>query len=210
MAVSVRVLILEDHGGIGRAWSRVLRRSGHAVAWAKTLRTARKLLDASVQSREPFDVAILDLSLPDGDGVELIDDMELLPSQPAIAVVSANLDSERALELLGRCLIGVPKPVASDTLVSLVERLSRTRPTAGHVPSVAAFCEASRLSPRESQIVKLAAQGRSRSEIATTLGCEPATIASHWNRILRKTGLPTQRRVVSAAWCYALRRGLGR
>jgi DNA-binding NarL/FixJ family response regulator len=210
MAPSVHVLVVEDHGGIGRAWSRVLRRSGHVVAWAKTLRGARKLLDASVRGGKPFGVAILDLSLPDGDGVQLIDDIELLPSQPAIAVVSANLDSERALELLGRCLIGVPKPVASDTLVSLVERLSRTQPTAGHVPNVTAFCEASRLSPRESEIVQLTTQGRSRSEIAIKLGCEPATVASHWNRILRKTGLPTQRRVVSAAWCHALRRPAGR
>lgn len=201
-----RVLIVEDHGGVGRAWSRALRLRGHCVAWAKTIHSAREFLTASVRDGEPFGVAIVDLSLPDGDGVELFDDMDALPSQPAIAVVSANLDSQRALELLGRCLIGVPKPVANQTLIALVERLGASRPTAGQVPDLSAFCAASRLSPRESQVVQLSAEGKSRREIAAELGCEPATVATHWNRILRKTGLPTERRVVSAAWCHALRR----
>ncbi|MBW2525864.1 MAG: response regulator [Deltaproteobacteria bacterium] len=194
---------------MGRAWSRVLRRAGHEVSWAKTLAGARRLLAASADDGGGFGVAILDLSLPDGDGVELLDDIEQLPRQPAIAVVSANLDSERALQLFGRCLIGVPKPVATDTLLSLVERLSTEAPTAGQEPSVAAFCEAARLSPREGQIVELTVQGKSRAEIASALGCEPATVASHWHRILHKTGLPSQRRVVSAAWSYALRRRRG-
>lgn len=206
MTASSRVLIVEDHAGVGRAWCRVLRRAGHAVSWAKTVGGGRKLLAEATTRREPFAVAILDLSLPDGDGVDLLDDIEQLPVQPAVAVVSAHIDSERALQLLGRCLIGVPKPVPSDTLLSLVARLSGERPVGGQVPNVDAFCVSSRLSPRESQVLKLSVHGKSRSEIAEALGCQPSTVATHWSRILHKTGLATQRRVVSAAWTHALRR----
>ena len=201
-----RVLVVEDHQGVGRAWCRVLRRRGYLVDWARTVAGARRQLARADCSGEPFDVAIVDLHLPDGDGCTVLTDLELCAQQPAIAVVSAHIDSEVALELLGRCLIGVPKPLSAARLAQLVDRLCACRPSAGEVPALEPFCEACRLSPRETEVVVLSARGKSRSEIAAELGCEPNTVAAHWTRILRKTNLPTQRQVVSAAWSYGLRR----
>ena len=198
-------MVVEDHHGVGRAWCRVLRRKGHHVDWARTVAGARRRLSNAGRISAPFDVAIVDLHLPDGDGCAVLTDLELCAQQPAIAVVSAHLDSEVALQLLGRCLIGVPKPLSGDTLAALVERLRTSRPSLGAVPALEPFCEACQLSPKETQVVVLSACGKSRSEIAAELECEPTTVASYWNRILRKTGLPSHRQVVSAAWSYGLR-----
>jgi two-component system response regulator PilR (NtrC family) len=59
------ILIVEDDPHVAQALCRVLSRSGYAVEWAADARTALRELD-----RTPA-VALIDLNLPDGNGVDL-------------------------------------------------------------------------------------------------------------------------------------------
>ena len=63
----MRVLVVEDEPGIVSGLQTNLRRLGWAVDAAENIRTAWAALCA-----EPFDVVLLDLGLPDGDGTELL------------------------------------------------------------------------------------------------------------------------------------------
>ena len=63
-ASAQRLLVVEDDVDVARALSRTLARRGFAVAVARSCTAARSF-------DEPFDFAVLDLDLPDGNGVDL-------------------------------------------------------------------------------------------------------------------------------------------
>ena len=81
------LLIVEDDGTIGSALTSGLRAHGHAVSWQ---RTGRKALDAA--TGRVFDLVLLDLGLPDLDGIEVC--RQLRASQPGtvLVVLTARTD----------------------------------------------------------------------------------------------------------------------
>ena len=62
-----RVLVVEDHEGWHRSLARRIDRAGFAMRGAYTCEQACKLI-----ASEPFDLAIIDVHLPDGRGFELV------------------------------------------------------------------------------------------------------------------------------------------
>jgi len=110
------ILIVEDEAPVRAVLTRMLHGAGYDVRTAATLREARGL------ARAP-DVALLlvDLRLPDGDGLELVRD-HLRTDQPApFLIVSGCLteDSENAARGLGAAAI-VPKPLDKRRVLSAV------------------------------------------------------------------------------------------
>ena len=73
----------------------------------------------------------------------------------------------------------------------------------GTVPE-APWPEPEALSPREIEVLRLIAEGRSDQEIAAALFVSRRTVGSHVGSILAKLGAPSR----SAAAAYAVRRGL--
>ncbi len=72
----LRVMLVEDHVSFRQALAFVLDRvSGfEVVAQAGTLAEARRVLDER-KTQEGTDAAIVDLALPDGNGVDLVEDL---------------------------------------------------------------------------------------------------------------------------------------
>jgi DNA-binding response OmpR family regulator len=66
MAAAARVLVVEDDETIGGLLETALRGHGHDVGWA---RTGREALEAA--AAEEYQLVLLDLGLPDLDGVEV-------------------------------------------------------------------------------------------------------------------------------------------
>ena len=66
----MRALVVEDDPGIASGLSLSLRQAGYAVDVCGTLESAWTALCV-----EPFDAVLLDLGLPDGDGLDLIRDV---------------------------------------------------------------------------------------------------------------------------------------
>jgi DNA-binding response OmpR family regulator len=76
----LRLLIVEDDEGIGANLQRALASDDVEVEWARTAAEAASL----AEMRRP-DLALLDLGLPDGDGLDLC--RELLAAQPALPII---------------------------------------------------------------------------------------------------------------------------
>jgi DNA-binding NarL/FixJ family response regulator len=98
VATRVRVLLVEDQADFRRLMVALLARQPdlEVVAQAGSLTEARR--NASEVS---FDVAVLDLGLPDGNGADLISDLRGSNPGAAVLILSASLDSaslERAAE----------------------------------------------------------------------------------------------------------------
>jgi two-component system, OmpR family, KDP operon response regulator KdpE len=86
MAQPTKVLIVEDDAHIRRLLRAALQRAGHAVAEAATAREGLSLLDI-----DKPDAVLLDLGLPDRDGIELIQPIKAR-SAATLLVVSARED----------------------------------------------------------------------------------------------------------------------
>jgi DNA-binding NarL/FixJ family response regulator len=94
----IRVMIVEDHPDFRDLMEILLARQSDIklVAQAGSLAEAR-----NHAVRLEFDVAVLDLGLPDGDGVDLIADLRRANPEVGVLVLSASLDTasmERAAE----------------------------------------------------------------------------------------------------------------
>ena len=86
-------MIVEDHSAFALALELILGQVGGAeVALARTLEEGRAL----IRGGEPFDVAVLDLTLPDGEGTDLIAELRQHRPETPVAVLSARKDVEEA------------------------------------------------------------------------------------------------------------------
>jgi CheY-like chemotaxis protein len=88
----VRVMLVEDHAAFRQSLAALLGREPdlEVVAQAGSLAQARQMLDT------PLDVAVLDLSLPDGDGRELIGELRQANAGISILVLTVMLGPGRS------------------------------------------------------------------------------------------------------------------
>lgn len=119
---AVRILVVEDEAPIRDLLATVLRREGYEVQTAATRREAQRL----VEGQPRFDVAILDVQLPDSSGVELLE--WLVERTPWTQAVMSTGDSN--LETVRRCMRAgtydyLLKPFEIHALVQTVGRALR-------------------------------------------------------------------------------------
>jgi DNA-binding NarL/FixJ family response regulator len=117
----IRVMLVEDHPDFRRLMESLL--GGQAdiklMAQAGSLAEARKHA-AAVK----FDVVVLDLSLPDGNGVDLIADLRRENPDVAVLILSATLDPasvDRAIEAGANEIMDKLEPL--DKVLDTVRRL---------------------------------------------------------------------------------------
>ena len=89
-----RVLVVEDDEAIGADLVAALARAGYDVAWARDAAGAWGRLAA------PCDLVLLDLGLPDGDGVDLCARLRAADPAAVIVVVTARTDEADAVRAL--------------------------------------------------------------------------------------------------------------
>jgi DNA-binding NarL/FixJ family response regulator len=117
----VRVMLVEDHLSFRQALAFLLSREPdlEVVAQAGSLAEARQMLDA------PLDVAVLDLSLPDGDGRELIGELRRRNAGISVLVLTVTLRPGHLEEVMKAGADAVLHKVASPTtIVEEVRRLA--------------------------------------------------------------------------------------
>jgi len=125
MAQPSKVLIVEDDTHIRRLLRAALQRSGHAVVEASTAREGLSLLDI-----DKPDVVLLDLGLPDRDGLELIQPIKAR-SSATLLVVSAREDvGEKVAALDLGADDYLTKPFDTEELLARIRTALRHRLTA--------------------------------------------------------------------------------
>jgi two-component system KDP operon response regulator KdpE len=94
MELRARILVVEDEPDIRRFVRMTLESEGHEVHEAPTLQ--RGLIEAG--SRRP-ELAIVDLGLPDGDGVDLIRDLRTWSTAPVIVLSARSGEADKVVAL---------------------------------------------------------------------------------------------------------------
>ena len=114
-------MLVEDHAAFRQSLAALLSQEPdlEVVAQAGSLAQARQMLDT------PLDVAVLDLSLPDGDGRELIGELRHSNAGISILVLTVMLGPGHLDEVLKAGADAVLHKVASpQTIVEEVRRLA--------------------------------------------------------------------------------------
>jgi DNA-binding NarL/FixJ family response regulator len=209
-----RVLLVEDHTAVREAIAGMLERESDftVVGQAESLAEARELLDG-------VDVAVLDLALPDGDGIALIP--ELLAASPGgqVLVLSANLDRAQTARAIDAGAAGaLDKTVDLDQVVDAIRRLRAGQAllAGDEIAELLRLASDRReheredrqaiasLTHREREVLKALAAGLDGQAIADRLEISIRTERNHVARILNKLGVHTQLQAV----LFALRYGL--
>ncbi len=132
--VSARLLVVEDDRQLAELLEEQLRLSGHAVDVAPDLRTARSLL-----ADHDFDLVVLDRSLPDGDGLELAEDLARERAngrQVAVLMLTARADIDsRVAGLYAGASDYMSKPFSMQELLARVHVRLREH-GAGHAETL--------------------------------------------------------------------------
>jgi two-component system response regulator NreC len=199
---SYRVLVADDHAVV-RHGLRVLLEAQPGVQVCGEAQTGLEAIDY-VKKGKP-DLLVLDLTMPDMNGLEVVRVIrkESLPTD--VLVLTMHFSEELARELLRCGALGyVLKSDADTELLAAVDHVRHHQPffTSRLAISMAqnyvrrpgdaaeegedGVLPNSPLTPREIEVVKLLAEGKSNKEVASTLGVSTRTIESHRNHIMHK------------------------
>ena len=96
--LSARILIIEDTASLALAYGAHLELAGHSVQCVESGAQARALLADTGFKR--WDVVLLDLQLPDCDGLKLLREMPALATSATVIVITADGSINRAIEAM--------------------------------------------------------------------------------------------------------------
>lgn len=117
------ILIVDDDLLFCEALGSTLEQAGHRVLAAHTLGRARVLL-----KKQRTDMAFIDVMLPDGNGLDLLAGLALLPDPPEAVVITAQGDPEGAeTAITGGAWDYVQKPAHMGQIMLMVERALEAR-----------------------------------------------------------------------------------
>jgi two-component system, NarL family, invasion response regulator UvrY len=207
----MKILIADDHAIFRRGVRDILaeHEPGAVFGEADTARVALGMVWA-----EAWDLMIMDISLPDRSGLDILHDIRKARPELPVLVLSMHTEEQYAERVLRAGAAGyLTKLHAGDELVRAVTKVSEGgRYVSGELAERLAANLAGGdnrsghelLSAREFQVLRLIATGKTVKEIALELSISVQTVSTHRARLLRKMGLRSNAEVMR----YAMERGL--
>ena len=202
----IRILITDDHAVVRRGIIQILAEApdievaAQAGTGGEALRALRK---------GDFEVVVLDISLPDMSGIEVLKQMLALMPDLRVLILSIYSEELYALRALRAGALGyLTKDSLPSELIAAIRQVARGDRYITHslAQNMAAELrrEATRshqkpLSDRESQVLRLLAAGKTVSDIATQISLSVKTVSTYRARILEKLGLETTAEIVRYA-----------
>lgn len=197
----LRILIADDHGLVRRG-ARALLQARHGWRVVSEAANGREAVEKATKLKP--DVAIVDISMPELDGIEVVRQIrEAVPDTKVLVLTMHESDQmvRRALDAGARgyllksdltdCLAKAVKAIADGKrfLTPKVSEIvlegflnTRSQHPQGERTGT-------RTTPRESEIIRLLAEGKTNKEIAALLGITVRTVETHRSKIMLKLGL---------------------
>lgn len=212
----LRILVADDHALVRRGVRGVLH-SRHGWRVVGEAANGREALEKTIKLKP--DVAILDISMPELDGVEVVRQIrEAVPNTKVLVLTMHESDQmvRRTLEAgacgyllksdLTECLVKAVKAVSEGKRfltpkVSEIVLKGFLKPKDQRQPDERA---GARTTPREHQITRLLAEGKTNKEISAQLGITVRTVETHRAKIMLKLDLHSLAELIH----YAIREGI--
>ena len=206
----IRVFIADDHAIVREGIKRLLENAANLVVVGEADTGAAAVEKARA---EAWDVLVLDLTLPDLNGLEVLKQVKAIRPRLKVLVLTMQAEDQYALRILKAGADGyLTKGRPGDEILEairkiagggkyltprLAELLLSTRPDAEREPH-------EMLTDREHDVLVMIGRGKTPSAVANELGVSPSTVSTHIHRIKTKLGLESVGQLVQ----YAVRAGL--
>ena len=193
MKQPLTVLIIDDHESVRAGVKSALTRAGHiCVGEAANIAEAR----AQIAHTNP-QVIVVDLSLPDGNGLEIVVWARSISQRIGIVVLTLNSAKDFLLTVMKSGASSyVEKNAPLAELVSAIEH-SALSPLSFSAQGISGVIttelQANSLTQRETQVLQKLAEGLSAGDIGLQLFITQATVKTHLASIYRK--LETKNRI---------------
>ena len=212
---NVRVLVADDHEAVLEGVRALLERE----AGLEVCGVASNGRDAvTYATKMKPDVVVLDMTMPDLDGISAIRQIKRALPETEVVVYSAHSSEEaieEAFDAGAKSYIG--KAGTSRDLIDAIRSVAEHKPfftpeisqilfgklLSADRPKKAGTSE-QKLTPREREVVRLLAQSSSNKEIAAALGISVRTAETHRATLMRKLGIKSLAGLVR----YAIRNNI--
>lgn len=200
----IRVIIADDHRMFRQGLAGLLEEEpdiellGEADRGSEALRLIRELRP---------DVAVLDLSMPRPDGIEIIQTLHAEGLDTSCLILTMYDDAATMRDAMNAGAKGfLVKSGAFEEFASAIRTIASGRISfnAANIPDSATAPPETPLSPREQQVLCLVAQGLSSKLIADQLNLSPRTVENHRQNIMGKLNIRSATALVN----YAIKQGL--
>jgi two-component system, NarL family, response regulator LiaR len=206
--MSIRILIADDHSVVRQGLRMFLGLDSEFEIVAE----AADGIEALAKARQTRpDVVLMDLLMPVMDGIEAtVSIRRELPDTEVIALTSVLEDASVIGAVRAGALGYLLKDAQADELCQAIRAAAagqvQLSPKAAErlMREVRAPNNPEVLTPRETEVLRLLAQGLANKEIARALNIGEKTVKSHVSNILAKLGVPSR----TQAALYAARIGL--
>ena len=199
----IRVIIADDHDLIRNGFSGLVGKEPD-ITMVGEARTAAELLNLVTATRS--DVIVLDISLPDRSGLDIIRDIHTRDTHTRVLVLSMHPEGRYAHRAIAVGAAGyLTKDAAADELITAIRRIHDR----GRYVSVALAEELAsdlstpeeahphrELSDREYQLLLLIGEGRTMREAAEKLCLSINTVNSYRRRLAQKLRLQTNSELI--------------
>jgi CheY-like chemotaxis protein len=115
MGSTAKILVVDDHVDSVHVVARVLRMSGYVCKMATTFRAA---VQAAITDR--FDLVVCDIGLPDGNGCDLLRELQAVYKVPGIALTGHAMPHDLAAITSAGFVSHLLKPVEFEDLIAAV------------------------------------------------------------------------------------------
>ena len=192
----LRILLCDDHPILREGLKKILLAQPD-IKVVEEAGSGSELLQKSSASR--FDVIILDITLPDTNGLEVLKNLQASGQKTGVLVLSMHPEEQYATRALKAGASGyLQKESAPGELVSAVRKIARggkyvtpslAERLAGELVGPGDRAPHELLSDREYQVLCLLASGKGIKEIALELTLSAPTVATYRSRVMTKLSL---------------------
>jgi len=189
----VRILLADDHSVVRRGLKGLLESK---KGWKVCAEAGDGRAAVAEAKRHRPDVAILDIGMPELNGVEAARQIRAVSPVTEVLVLSAHGSEKLAREIFDAGGRGyLVKEDADQDLLAAVDAVRQHKPyftskladwVTRQLSEPTGKASRGRLTPREREIVQLLAEGKSNKEAATMLGISVKTIETHRANIMLK------------------------
>lgn len=209
---TLRILIVDDHTLVTDMLELFLGQLPQPVRVFKATSMLQAL--AMVRTTDRLDLALLDLRMPDMDGLAGLRHLRTEYPDLPVAIMSGDASAETVGEALAAGASGfIPKTIGGPAILEALRLvLAGERYVPADLPAASPPDEASLkrdhgLSRREREVLAHLVDGRSNKEIARELGIEVVTVTLHLSHIYRKLKVNGRTQAVRRALELRLDRG---
>ncbi|MGH8908264.1 MAG: response regulator [Egibacteraceae bacterium] len=204
----IRVVIADDHPVV-RQGLRTFLESREGIVVVGEAATGQQAVARAARLRP--DIVLIDLVMPEMDGLEAITRIRARDPDVKVIVLTSFAGQDQVLPAVkaGACgyLLKDVEPAELERAIRAAHRgqaILDPVVTAHVLGEVTRPRPATRLTPREREVLALLGQGRSNRQIAQALGITEKTVKTHVSNLLAKLGLSDR----TQAAIYAIREGL--